>query len=185
MNGASRWSRVLVIAGLAAMLIGAVDPLEGSLLILPGSGLVALGALLGKSRHRRFLLWSFILVAVGVGAGVGFSTIGGFGSPPGHSYWWALVLLPYPVGWIMGLVGAIRVLGEAGNMARSQGKLWIGLAIALSVIVVAAGYPAFQRKFGFPASLIWTAAVVAGVWLIYLIRSWALSSKRDDPKGDE
>lgn len=29
-----------------------LDPLEGSLVILPGSGLVALGALLGHNRHR-------------------------------------------------------------------------------------------------------------------------------------
>lgn len=178
MNGASRWSRILVIAGFAAMLIGAVDPIEGSLLILPGSGLVALGALLGKSPHRRFLAWSFVLLAVGIGAGVGFSVIGGFGDPPGHSWWWALFLLPYPVGWIMGLVGAIRIL-------RAQSRLLIGVTIALSGVVVAAGYPAFRQKFGFPASLIWTAAVVAGVWLIYLIRTWTSSSKRDEPKGDE
>jgi len=160
------------------MLIGAVDPIEGSLLILPGSGLVALGALLGKSPHRRFLAWSFVLLAVGIGAGVGFSVIGGFGDPPGHSWWWALFLLPYPVGWIMGLVGAIRIL-------RAQSRLLIGVTIALSGVVVAAGYPAFRQKFGFPASLIWTAAVVAGVWLIYLIRTWTSSSKRDEPKGDE
>ena len=30
------WPRVLMIAGLAGMLIGAIDPLEGSLIILPG-----------------------------------------------------------------------------------------------------------------------------------------------------
>jgi hypothetical protein len=119
MNGVSRWSRIFVIAGFAAMLIGAVDPIEGSLLILPGSGLVALGALLGKSRHRRFLFWSFVLVAVGVGALWGMSAVGGFGSPPGHSWWWALVLLPYPVGWIMGLVGAIRALREAFKSFRT------------------------------------------------------------------
>ena len=115
MNGASRWSRILVIAGFAAMLIGAVDPLEGSLLILPGSGLVALGALLGKSRHRRFLFWSFVLVAVGVGALLGLSAIGGFGGNSGRSNWWGLVLLPYPVGWIVGLVGAIRRLREGSG----------------------------------------------------------------------
>ena len=68
-------------------------------------------------------------------------------------------------------------------MARSQSKLWIGVTIVLSVIVVLFGYPAFQRKFGFPASLIWTAAAVSGVWLTYLIRAWAFSSKRDEPKG--
>jgi hypothetical protein len=111
-NRATPWSRILVIAGLAAMLIGAVDPLEGSLVILPGTGLVALGALLGKSRHRTFLAWSLVLVAVGVGALWGLSAIGGLGGRTGRSYWWGLILLPYPIGWIMGLVGAIWRLRE-------------------------------------------------------------------------
>jgi len=112
MNAASWWSRILVIMGLIAMVIGAIDPLEGSLVILPGTGLVALGALLGSSRHRILLYWSFFLVAVGVGALWGLSALGGFGGNSGRSNWWGLVLLPYPVGWIMGLVGSIRRLRE-------------------------------------------------------------------------
>ncbi len=107
MRGPERWSRVLMIAGLVAMLIGAIDPLEGSLIILPGSGLVALGALLGKSRHRRLLCWSFGLIAVGVGAMFVLSGFGGTGGSSGHSNWWLLVVLPYPAGWIMSLVGVI------------------------------------------------------------------------------
>ena len=119
MNEDNRWLRVLVIFGLAAMLIGAVDPLEGSLVILPGIGLVALGALLGKSRHRRLLFWSFILTAIGVGTLWGISALGGFGGSSGRSNWWGLVLLPYPVGWIMGLVGAIMRIREVfGNSVR-------------------------------------------------------------------
>lgn len=115
MNGASRWSRILVIVGLVAMVIGAIDPLEGSLVILPGVGLVTLGALLGKSRHRILLYWSFVLVAVGVGALWGLSALGGFGGNSGRSNWWGLVLLPYPVGWIVGLVGVIRRLREGSG----------------------------------------------------------------------
>ena len=115
MNGRSRWSRILVIVGLIAMLIGVVDPLEGSLVILPGTGMVALGALLGNSRHRKLLSWSFVLVAVGVGALWGLSALGGFGGSSGRSNWWGLVLLPYPVGWIMGFVGAIRRLREGSR----------------------------------------------------------------------
>jgi K+-transporting ATPase A subunit len=80
------------------MLIGAIDPLEGSLIILPAAGLVALGALLGKSRHRRLLCWSFILVAVGIGALWVLSAFGGVGGRTGRSMWWLLVVLPYPVG---------------------------------------------------------------------------------------
>ena len=43
MNARSLWSRILVIVGSIAMLVGALDPMEGSVVILPGSGLVALG----------------------------------------------------------------------------------------------------------------------------------------------
>ena len=107
------WSNILVIAGLLAMLVGAIDPLEGSFIILPGSGLVALGAFLGKSRYRIFLYWAFTLTAVGVGAMVVLSMFGGIGGSTGRSMWWGLLILPYPVGWITGLVGAILKLIES------------------------------------------------------------------------
>ena len=106
------WSRILVILGGIAMLVGAIDPLEGSLLILPGSGLVALGMFLGK-RERRTLVywvWVFILIAVGVGAMFVLSAFGGIGGRSGHSMWWGILILPYPVGWFMALAGAISAL---------------------------------------------------------------------------
>jgi len=95
------------------MLIGALDPLEGSLVILPGSGMVVLGAFLGRSRRRTLLLWGFIVLAVGVGALWGMTALGGLGGRTGRSMLWALVLLPYPVGWVMGVVGAILRLIES------------------------------------------------------------------------
>ena len=105
-------SFILVIVGLLAMLVGAIDPIEGSIVILPGSGIAALGAFLGKSRHRMLLLWAFILIAVGVGVMFEVSSIGGFGGNTGRSMWWAFTILPYPVGWFMGLVGIILRLIE-------------------------------------------------------------------------
>jgi hypothetical protein len=110
-----RWSRILVVAGLVAILVGAIDPLEGSIVILLGTGVLALAAWLGNSRHRRLLYWSFALVAIGVGAMWGMSAVGGLGGSTGRSMWWAIVLVPYPVGWVMALVGAIRRLREAPN----------------------------------------------------------------------
>lgn len=106
------WSRILVILGGIAMLVGAIDPLEGSLLILPGSGLVALGMLLGR-RERRTLVywvWVFILIAVSVGALFVLSAFGGISGRSGHSMWWSILVLPYPVGWLMALAGAISAL---------------------------------------------------------------------------
>jgi len=113
MNRAKRWSRILIIVGLIAMVIGAFDPLEGSPFILMGTVLVVAGALLSDGRDRGLLYWSLVLVVVGVGALWGLSALGGVGGTSGRSSWWALVLLPYPVGWILGLVGGIRRLRQA------------------------------------------------------------------------
>jgi len=112
MSTRQRWSRALAVVGLVALLIGAIDPLEGSLVILPGAALMALAAWLGRSRHRTLLYWAFAAVAVGVGVMWGMSSIGGLGGSTGRSMWWALLLLPYPLGWVLALVGAIRRLRE-------------------------------------------------------------------------
>jgi len=107
MNIRDLWSRILVILGSVAMLVGALDPMEGSIIILLGSGLVALGTFLGH-RERQWIvyrIWMFILVAIGVGAMWVLTMKGGIGGNSGHSIWWALLILPYPVGWTMGIWG--------------------------------------------------------------------------------
>ncbi len=107
MNARKLWSRILVIVGSIAMLVGALDPMEGSLVILPGSGLVALGTFLGQN-ERRFItyrVWVFILIAIGVGALWGLSAIGGFGGTSGRSMWLGVLILPYLIGWSMGVWG--------------------------------------------------------------------------------
>ena len=112
MNPRMLWSRILMVVGGIAMLLGTLDPLEGSLLILPGSGLVALGVYLGGKDRRTVLYWAwaFILIAVGVGALFGLSAVGGFGGKSGRSMWWGLLLLPCAVGWLMSLAGAVIAL---------------------------------------------------------------------------
>ena len=111
MDARASWSRVLVGVGAVAMVLGTVDPLEGSLLILPGSGLVALGLFLGRHERRVvvYALWVFILIAVGVAALVALSVVGGIGGTSGRSMWWGILVLPYPIGWVMALAGAIYV----------------------------------------------------------------------------
>jgi hypothetical protein len=112
MNSRILWSRVLKVAGGIAMLLGTLDPLEGSVLILVGSGLIPLGMRLG-GKHRRtvlYWLWTFILIAVGVGALFGLSAVGGIGGKSGRSMWWGIILLPYPVGWLMALAGGVTGL---------------------------------------------------------------------------
>jgi purine-cytosine permease-like protein len=106
------WSRILKVVGSIAMLLGTLDPLEGSLLILPGSGLVALAMYLGGRQRRAVLywVWAFILIAVGVGAMFALSAVGGIGGGSGHSMWWGILILPYPVGWLMALAGGVAGL---------------------------------------------------------------------------
>jgi purine-cytosine permease-like protein len=114
MNARMLWARILVILGAVAMLIGAIDPLEGSLIILLGSGMVTLGTFIGRSRHRILVYWVWVfgLIAVGVGLVWGISAFGGLGGSTGRSLWWGLVILPYPIGWIMGVGGLIARLVE-------------------------------------------------------------------------
>jgi len=113
-------SRVLIVVGLAGMLVGAIDPLEGSFLIVPSFGLVALGAFIGRSRHQGLLYWSLALVAFGVAAMVALSWLGGIGGNSGRSIWWGLLILPYPVGWVTGLIGAVLSLVESWQASGPQ-----------------------------------------------------------------
>jgi hypothetical protein len=107
MNARERWSRILVIVGSIAMLAGALDPLEGSLVILPGSGLVALGTFLGQNERRliTYRVMVFILIAIGVGALWALSAVGGVGGTSGRSMWLGLLILPYLIGWSMAIWG--------------------------------------------------------------------------------
>jgi hypothetical protein len=105
MNTRKLWSRILVIVGSIAMLVGALDPMEGRLVILPGSGLVTLGTFLSNSGRGLFIHWVCILVLIAVGVGaLSLLSAWGFGGTSEHSMWWGVLILPYPIGWIMGIV---------------------------------------------------------------------------------
>jgi len=110
MVGMKTTSRILIGLGAAGMLIGSLDPMEGSLLILPGSGLVALGVYLGQADRKIIKEWLviFALNSVGVSALWGVSAMGGIGGDSGHSWWWGLLIIPYLLGW---LLGVFRVFG--------------------------------------------------------------------------
>ena len=102
MDARKLWSRILIPIGGIAMLVGAADPMEGSLVILPGSGLVTLGTYLANSGRGLLIEWIliFVLIAIGVGAFWGIGMIGG-GSE--RSMRWAWAVLPYPIGWVLGI----------------------------------------------------------------------------------
>ncbi|MBI5822080.1 MAG: hypothetical protein HZA88_24165 [Verrucomicrobia bacterium] len=107
MNARNLWSKILTVAGGIGMAVGAVDPLEGSLLILPGSGLLALGVWLSQAERRAIAckVWAFILIVAGMGAMCGLGMAGGCGGSSGRSIWWGLLVLPYLIGWSMAMWG--------------------------------------------------------------------------------
>jgi hypothetical protein len=112
MNKAINWPKILLIIGFIGMLIGMVDPMEGSVVILAGSFLLAISAFLGKSKRSLIIYISFALIAVGVGMLFFLSSLGGVGGTSGRSIWWLLTVSPYPAGWILGIIGTILMLRD-------------------------------------------------------------------------
>jgi purine-cytosine permease-like protein len=119
MNARGLWSRILIIVGSIAMLVGILDPLEGSVVILAGTGLVTLGTFFGQVKRQLLVYWilTFVLIAVGVSAMFVLSAFGGIGGTSGHPMWWGIMILPYPIGWIMGMV---YLLSRLVSSARHQ-----------------------------------------------------------------
>ena len=151
-------ARILLVVGGIGMLAGAVDPMEGSIVILAGSLLMALGTLLGQGEHRLVIhqMWVFVLIAIGVGALWGLSMVGGIGGKSGLSMWWGLLILPYLIGWSMGMwgrgsprwlsVGGILVglwylilMGLVVHHASHPGGAWPGIIIAIVGVVTIGG----------------------------------------------
>jgi hypothetical protein len=161
MNARGIWSRILTIVGSIAMLVGALDPMEGSVLILPGSGLVALGTFVGQSERRvlAYRVSVFVLIAMGVGAMWALSRVGGFGGNSGRSMWWGVMILPYLIGWSMGIWGpkSPRWLLLLGIIVG----LWY---LALLVIILNHSVGQRQAMLDFPAVIIGTlgALTIAG-----------------------
>jgi hypothetical protein len=105
-------ARLFVLAGLVLMIVAALDPLEGSVVILAGSALLAVGAFFHETGGYKLPVIALGLVAIGVAALFALSSIGGVGGNSGHSGWWLLLSAPYPIGWVLGIVAAGRALAR-------------------------------------------------------------------------
>jgi hypothetical protein len=102
-------ARVLFPIGVVALVAGALDPLEGAVLILAGSGLVAFATWLRNQDRSQaiYRTWLFGMIALGILAMFVISHLGGVGGKSGRSMWWLLVMLPYPVGWLLEIANLI------------------------------------------------------------------------------
>ena len=99
-----KWTRVIYIVGVIALIIGAIDPLEGSVVSLGGSALITVSTFITHDRHWKIFLVSLILIAVGVFFLFYLSSLGGFGGESTLSWWWGILILPYPFGWLMSII---------------------------------------------------------------------------------
>ena len=103
MNKKIKWTHVIYIFGIIALIIGALDPLEGSVVITLGSVLIALSTYLTRDRHRKIFLTAAIMIVIGVLFLFYLSSLGGFGGKSTLSLWYGTLILPYPIGWLMSI----------------------------------------------------------------------------------
>lgn len=101
MKNKINWIRIIYIIGIVSLIIGILDPLEGSVIIVVGSGLLALSTYLTNDRNRKIFLTAFIMIIIGVYFLFYLSSLGGFGGKSSLSWWWGTLVLPYPIGWII------------------------------------------------------------------------------------
>lgn len=137
MSTRMKWVWGLVLAGSFAMLIGAVDPLEGAIVILIGGGSASAGVYLAQTRMRRLVYGGFILTVLSFVLLVVMSVLGGIGGSDSffRSKWWGLLLLPYPIGWILAMVGTAFALAELipGRWGWAAAGIWILASVGMLV----------------------------------------------------
>jgi len=104
MKGKTKWKRIIYIIGVIALIVGALDPLEGFVVIAAGSSLITLSTYLTKDRDWKIFLASVIMIIIGVCFMFYFSSLGGFGGTSSLSWWWGILILPYPLGWLISII---------------------------------------------------------------------------------
>lgn len=101
-NNKSLWNRRFYVTGIILIIIGALDPMEGSILIELGSLLLTITTQLSKDRHKFLFLICFLLISIGFFSLWFISALGGFN--PKTEWWWLVLILPYPIGWLSTII---------------------------------------------------------------------------------
>lgn len=100
----NRLLKILYIIGIVALLLGAIDAMEGSIVIAFASILLVISTHYRNDKYWKLFFLSFVLISIGVSALFTLSAMGGIGGDSGNSAWLGLAILPYPVGWILSIV---------------------------------------------------------------------------------
>lgn len=102
--------RIGWLFGVIAMIIGIFDPLEGSVLIVAGSILLAVTSYLKNDPQWKIFAIASLMIITGVSFLFYISSLGGFGGDSGRSWWWGALLFPYPAGWLLAIIMLIMRL---------------------------------------------------------------------------
>lgn len=86
------WTQIIYIIGSIALILGALDPMEGSVVIVAGSAAIAFATYLTKDWYFKRFLVTFIMIMVGVCCLFYFSSLGGFGGTATLSWWWGILI---------------------------------------------------------------------------------------------
>jgi ABC-type branched-subunit amino acid transport system permease subunit len=88
------------------MILGAIDPLEGSVLIVLASAMILSGVYIIERGSKTFKLnlYAFLMILAGTVVMFYLSFLGGVGGNTGISSWFMLFVLPYPLGWLLAVI---------------------------------------------------------------------------------
>ncbi len=112
--------RILYYTGVTAVLLGAIDPLEGSILIAAGATVLSAVSFFTNDRHKNIFLVATAGVLLGVALMWFFSSLGGFGGNSGRPMWYGLFLIPYPLGWLTIVITLLVRLFKPKPKQKSQ-----------------------------------------------------------------
>lgn len=98
------WTKIGFDAGVIALLIGTIDPLEGSIVISIGSILVGFLSYLSRDKYWKFFFAFTLMIIFGVGAMFYLSSLGGFGGESSLKWFWGLFIITYPIGWLSTII---------------------------------------------------------------------------------
>lgn len=98
----AKWNRFLYITGVILLIAGALDPMEGSIVIALGSIMTFIATQFSEDRHKNIFFIASILITFGVISLWFISSLGGF--DPKTEWWWLLLIIPYPIGWFLEVI---------------------------------------------------------------------------------
>ena len=104
--------------GIALVLLGSLDPMEGSLVINVGSIVIAICSWIQNNRWKWWSLTATSLITIGVVSLWTISSLGGF--EPETEWWWIFAILPYPAGWLATLMAFVYLAFNQVKLAISN-----------------------------------------------------------------